>query len=773
MRQTVHGTAGLVAFAVAALISVLSGGALSARSEAPATPSKEEMVDPEVTGPVDIEPGDGRFFEELLIVGAGDAARRVAGSAHVIGAAELERQGYQDVHRVLRLVPGVNIQEEDGFGLRPNIGLRGTGVERSQKVTLLEDGVLVAPAPYSAPAAYYAPTAGRMEGFEVRKGSSAIRQGPYTNGGTINYLSSSIPRSPDVDFELVVGSDDQHRAHAVAGDSRERFGWLIEAYDSSHGGFKNLDGGGPTGFSLQDYMAKFRLNSPATARIRQTFEIKLGTTHQDGDETYVGLTEEDFRVDPYRRYASSAGDRILSDHDQIQLSYEVQPSPTFRFTVTVYRNDFFRNWAKLEKVSGASVAEVLADPASHLDALAVLRGQADSLPGGLAVRNNRRDYYSQGLQVVADWRREGALVDHRFDLGLRIHEDEEDRFQEEDSFQMLAGRRVFNERGAPGSHANRIARAEATALFLQDTIVAGRWTLTPGVRVESIDLRREDFGGADPGRSGVALVVKENSLTEVIPGLGVSYELAADERIFGGIHRGFSPPSPGSTEAVKAEESLNFELGYRHDDGIHRTELVAFYNDYDNLLGTDTVSGGGDGSGEQFNGGAAEIAGLEAGWLHRFMPRGRFVVPLGVTYTYTRARFTSSFDTSFADWAPSVTRGDEIPYIPSHQLNATVSLHAPRWALHLDGNYSAAIRTRAGSGPVAEGERVDRRTTYDVRGELTLAGGFNLFAQVLNLTDEVYIAARRPAGLRPGLPRSVLIGLRFDLGSADRSGATP
>lgn len=75
---------------------------------------------------------------------------RAVGSAHVVTKAELRAAQATDLHRVLYQIPGVSIQEEEGFGNRPNIGIRGTGVERSQKVTLMEDGILAAPAAYSA-----------------------------------------------------------------------------------------------------------------------------------------------------------------------------------------------------------------------------------------------------------------------------------------------------------------------------------------------------------------------------------------------------------------------------------------------------------------------------------------------------------------------------------------------------------------------------------------------------------------------------------------------
>ncbi|HUO86773.1 MAG TPA: TonB-dependent receptor, partial [Thermoanaerobaculia bacterium] len=429
------------------------------------------------------------LFEKLSVVGSAENVRSVPGSAHYLGAEVLERQDHADIHRILLQVPGVYVQEEEGFGLRPNISIRGTGGERSSKITVLEDGVLVAPAPYAAPAAYYFPTAGRMRAIEIRKGSSSVRQGPYTNGGVLNLISTPIPGALAGEVEAFAGEHGTGRLHAHAGGllgADGQWGWLVETYQHASDGFKHLDGGGDTGFELADYMGKLRWTSRPGARVFQAVDVKLGKTEQDGDETYLGLTEADFHADPFRRYAGSQRDVIDTDHEQAQLRWLVAPSERFEVATTLYRNDFFRNWYKLGSVGGVGIADVLADPETWAAELAVVRGEVDSEGGALAVRANRRDYYSLGLETVATWRFAGAGARHELDVGLRVHEDEEDRLQEDDRYDMVDGRMVLTSAGSPGSNANRVSSAEAVALFVQDRIALGRWTLTPGVRFESI-----------------------------------------------------------------------------------------------------------------------------------------------------------------------------------------------------------------------------------------------------------------------------------------------
>ena len=705
------------------------------------------------------------FEEQVLVTGGSEAAEALPGSADFVDLSTLEEQAYGDVNRILRQVPGVNIQEEEGYGLRPNIGMRGTGVERSSKITLMEDGVLIAPAPYAAPAAYYFPTSARMEALEVRKGSASIGQGPYTTGGVINLVSSAIPPQLGAAVELLVGSEDTRRLRAKVGGSSERFGWLLETFQLDSDGFKQLDGGGRTGVRLQDYLGKLRYNTSTPSGPYQLVELKLGRTGQFGEETYLGLTANDFDRTPMRRYAGSQEDWIDTDHEQTQFRYFIQPSSTVYLTTTVYRNDFFRNWHKLQSVSGVGISSVLDAPLDYPLELAVLRGDLDDDTGGLAIRNNRRRYRSEGVDVLLDWQVPLGDIDQQLQFGLRLHRDSEDRYQEEDSWSMLDGRMRFDQLGVPASQSNRIDEAEALALFVRDSIYLGRWTVSPGVRLESIDFLRSDYGKIDPGRSGENLVRKSNSTREVLPGVGVNYAAGRNWNLFGGVHRGFAPPGPGQNPETQSEESWNYELGLRFTKGVSGAKAVMFYSDYSNLLGRDTLSSGGEGTGDAFNGGAVEVVGVEAavdydagaarGW--------RWSVPLGLVYTYTNSQFLTTFKTSFPDWAPAVTAGDELPYLPEHQLGARAGVSSLRWDAFLSLAYVDAMRSSPGQGPIPEGEGTDKNFVADLSLGYRLRSNLTIRLQVRNLLDEVYIVARRPAGARPGRPRALLVGLDWSI----------
>jgi Fe(3+) dicitrate transport protein len=705
------------------------------------------------------------FRDRVTVVGSQDAADRLPGSATILSGERLEneKQGFDDIHRLLGPVPGINIQEEEGFGHRPNIGMRGAGSDRSARIALMEDGVLIAPAPYAAPSAYYFPVAGRMEAIEVRKGSSQIQYGPNTVGGALNLVSAAIPDPLSLLGRAELGSEGAAKLHARAGDAGRRVGWLLETYQSHSDGFKQLDGGGDTGFTLQDYLGKLRFQSAPDAAVYQQLELKLGHTREDADETYLGLTEEDFRITPLRRYAASRRDRFESTHAQYQLRWFAVLPGGLDATVTAYRNDFSRNWYKLQSVQGRSLGAVLGDPAAFAEPLSVLRG-GDSEADALRIRANDRDYVAGGVEALVGLRGDTGGLRHDLELGLRFHVDEEDRFQHEDAFAMRAGELELTTPGAAGSQANRLGEAEAWSAFVTDRLDWGRWSLSPGLRFERIELVRSDWSGSDANRADAPRRLT-NRLEVVIPGAGLAFEVSPSIRLFGGVHRGFAPPGPGSNEETIAESSLNYELGLRVRQGTLRAEAIGFYNDYENLLGRDTLSTGGSGSGDLFNGGSARIAGLELlAELDAGSGLGLGVrVPLRASYTLTSAHFGSDFESAYEPWG-TVLEGDEIPYLPRHQLFASAGAHGTGWGADLSATWSAAMRTSAGTGPIPDTAGTDAQLVLNLAGSVDVGRHLQLVGSVQNLTDAAYVVARRPAGARPGLPRTFLAGVRFRFG---------
>jgi Fe(3+) dicitrate transport protein len=700
-------------------------------------------------------------LDRMNVVGSAERARQVPGSADYLGPEELEKFDYSDIHRVLRQVPGVYLIDEEGYGLRPNIGIRGSGTDRNNRIAVMEDGVLIAPAPYAAPAAYYFPTAARMSAVEVRKGSASIRSGPRTTGGAINLISTPIPEEFGGRVNLMFGKDATVLGHGVVGGATDTFGFLFESVQQRTDGFKRLDSGGDTGYTLRDYVLKLRVHSAPDADRYQELELKLGRTDQDSDETYMGLTDADFRAHPNRRYAGSQLDNIQTDHELYQLRHVIEFSPNLDLTTVAYRTEFARNWFKVEQVGGQSLGNILRNPAQFAEQYSWILG-ADSPDNAFNIRNNSRDYYAQGVQSVLGWSTGFGPTSHDVEFGLRYHRDEEDRLQDQDGYRMDNGILVRTLDRAPGSHDNRVGQARAWSGYIVDEIVFGDWRISPGIRYERVRLTRIDYSLQDGARTQGPTRIREHTVDAWIPGIGVVRELGGGWQLFGGVHRGFSPPGPGSTS--ESERSVNVEFGTRYDNGAWSAEAVAFANDYSNLVGTCTEStGGGCTIGQQFDGGKAEVHGVElvAGYAVRDIGGSGLNLPLRASYTYTDARFRSSFVSSFGEWG-TATSGDALPYLPQHLLSLGAGLEGQRWRAELNANYVDEMRTVAGRGRPAPQLRTDDFWVLDLAGAYRLTDSAELFARVDNLLDETYIVSRRPSGVRPGKPRSYLAGFRVE-----------
>lgn len=714
------------------------------------------------------------FTVRSSLTGGSGPAQETPGSVWYIGPKEMALYGQTDIGRLLRTVPGVNVQEEDGFGLRPNIGMRGAGAERSAKITVMEDGVLVAPAPYAAPAAYYFPTMGRMHAVEVAKGSSQIRHGPLTTGGAINLLSTPIPERTSGMVLLRGGSFGMRDLHAHAGTEQalangDHAGFLVETFQQAADGFKQLDTQGPTGFQKGDHVVKAQWRTRDEARIRQAISLRASLSTEASDETYLGLSMADFQRTPLRRYAASANDRMTVRQDMLTARYGLEMKGGTSFVASAYRTNTHRDWYKLDQVVDSSrtklpIASLLDDPSSWPWAMEALGG-GDTGDDALQVKSNLRNYQSSGLQFIASKNIRTDRGRHDIEAGVRVHRDLMDRFQRTDGYRMQSGHMMLTSRGQQGTESNRLATADARAAHVAYAYERGRVGIRPGLRYEHITMAQNDFGRQDPGRTGDQLVRTENTVEVWIPGVSVDLTIRDGFFLFAGVHRGFSPP--GSDPETRPERSSNYESGLRiRHKGTH-FQLIGFLNDYDELLGADLAAAGGTGSGDLFNGGQALVRGIELHVEHDALHgRGeKLRLPLQLAWTLTDARFGSSFNSTFSGWG-QVLAGDPIPYIARHQVNLRAGLESARGGISAQTTFVGGMPTGRHSGSDAVKAEVPAYAVVDLVaywrpfiGQVKEQVEFSF--TVRNLMDERYLASLVPAGARPGLPRSILAGARF------------
>lgn len=710
------------------------------------------------------------------VVIVGDRAKYISGSGQYINILKIEKLNQPNVNNVLRIVPGVNVRDEEGFGLRPNIGLRGTPVNRSAKITLMEDGILIAPAPYADPAAYYFPTFSRMQGIEVLKGSSQIKYGPYTVGGAINLLSTVIPNTFKGFAQVGLGSFGTNQQRIWVGDSRKNIDYVFEINRIASNGFKVLPNGENTGFDRRDVMGKIRWHTDEDAKIAQSVMLKMVASVEDGNETYLGLTYEDFQTNRLSRYAATQKDILDMNHNHLSLTHTISPVEGLKFHTTAYYSFTYRDWARVNSIAGQSLNNILQNPASFANAYQVMTGNAN---GAIDYQSAERTFFSKGIQTNAQYLFVKNDWTHKIQFGMRYHLDQADRFATRSAYNMTNGTMILSAAGIKGNQENQIRNAQSMATFLNYDISFKRLKVSPGVRYENINFDFQNYGTADNARLGTVLRSAENQLTVILPGIGLHYWLNENMNLLGGIHKGFSPPGMPSVTATsgqaRMETSVNYELGYHFEKNGYTAQVVGFFNNYSNILGSDNISGGGLGTGDMFNAGNAHIRGIEISFEGNLLSNKNYPsglsFPVSLAYTFTDARFQETFINGGGDWGTGrINQGDRIPFITPHLLTANVGVSNQKFDLTLSSRFTGITRVKPGAGALIIPDNVvkyadvnalagfliiDLSTNYDVTKSVTA------FATINNLTNSKAIVANLPQGYRPNMPLSFNTGLKI------------
>ena len=712
------------------------------------------------------------------IVGSKEGVNLITGSATYLDIDDLRVHSISDINSALRRVPGVYVRPEDGYGNFPNISLRGIDMGRSSKVTIMEDGILAAPAPYSAPSAYYSPTLERMSGLEVIKGSSQVKYGPHTTGGAINYLSTAIPEEVTTYSKVYYGSFDEMVTHIYHGGKQDtdigRIGYLVEGYYRTTNGFKELQGAtGETGFTRSEPMLKLSWE-PNTANY-QSLELKLSSTDFDANETYLGITDDDFRANPYTRYAATRNDQINTYASRGYLRHFAELGGNASLKTTAYFNNFHRNWFKLDKVNGMSAYKEWDDPGF----LAVVKGEA---AGELRNKANNRDYSSMGIESVLTYDLALGSLDNQVKLGVRYHEDEVNRLQWYQRYTQDANGNLSTAGpDAPsGKAGDRRQNTGAWSIYLEDRIaISDKLSFTPGIRYESLDYSYDQ----NTRTSDKSPAAGSGDLDVVTGGLGLSYDLQDNLNLFAGIYRGASLPGPRSyirsDESLKEESSMSYELGARYQNEAFVATGAIFYSDLSDFIVPDNLGTGF----EEFDGGETVVIdegrndgeisalGLELQLGYDFGAANGAGYSLPVTFgiTLTEAEFGSGASSADGESIFSGAQsGNAVPYIPEVQFHVGVGLEVGKYRIALDGTYVGDTNASGanGSGPYNRAGAFDSRygevPSYfiaDLTVQYQISDTTKVFATARNLFDEEYVVGRLPQGARPGMPQSFLVGI--------------
>lgn len=665
------------------------------------------------------------------------------------------KSGLLDINRALEQQTGVQVQHEDAWGLRPNIGIRGTPPHRSRKISFYEDGVLIGPAPYSAPAAYYTPHIGRIESVEIYKGLSSLLYGPNTVGGAIEYITRPIQVKPLAELSLFTGSFNTQRVNVFASSSTNNSHAIAVGADLfKSDGFKQLDGGGLTGFNKLDTFLKYQYQLPS---INAYLKFKFGHSDEVSQETYLGLTLEDFNQNPFRRYLGSKNDVMSYKHNQLNASFYWLTNDGFISDTQIYRHDFNRNWQRLNNFSGSNLPsfdQVLRDPTGPTKSalLDLLKGDIESqdLNDTLLVRaNNDRYFISQGIQstLTSPILNLSSEITHKFKAQARLHYDQIDRRHTFDDFAVINQDLAL-------AQANRIGAQNLDSSVAQS--IAGEWSFFRGNSTLILSHRSESVNYQSSDRN---TLVNKNKQDQVhLPGVGFLYNFNSSLTSFISVSRAATLTGPQSDSNEKPEQALVTEVGIRSLQLDQRQffEALFFQTDYQNIQGICSFSSGClDDLDSVFLGGKALIQGMELKY-HKAFQFGQLQIPIEFNSTLMQARFTQRFYSNNPEWGTGwINVGDQLPYVPQITNHLSIGLDYKNIFNRINIQSTGA---QADQSVVDQQFTIPGYTVIDFSSRYTLSSQESLILRIDNLFNSAYLVSLRPFGARPGKPQTLMIG---------------
>ncbi len=697
--------------------------------------------------------GNGEMPQVNVVAYRDKLLGKVPGSVTVVKFKEINKIVPISGNDVLRKVPGLNIVEEEGAGMRINIGVRGLDPDRSRSVLMLEDGIPVALNPYGEPEMYFTPVIDKVRTVEVLKGSGQILWGPQTIGGVVNFITANPPEKATTELRVRGGEGGFFSGYASHGNTVGNIGYHVSFLR------KQANNIGPTQFHINDFSGKLRFKLSDKSSVG----IKLGVYDEYSNSTYIGLTQTMYDAGGQDYVRMAPHDRLPVRRYNLSATHQVQFNPSVSLQTTAFAYTISRNWQR---------QDFSATPASN--GTGVVWGDP-SVPGGaIYMRNSNghrdRQFGVMGIEPRLKIRNTLAGKDNTLQTGVRL-------LYEQANEQFVIGSTASASSGTVRD--DEIRSGLALSGYAQDEIaLTQKLTVHAGVRFENFNYDRRILRGRFPINGTQVVrdtnVLASSSLFELIPGAGFGYELNEAFTFFAGVHKGFAPPrtkdaitSTGMSIDLEAENSWNYEAGLRMvwRDWLSG-EATLFMMDFQNQIIPISQSSGNANQTGLANGGRTLHKGIEAalnidfgklaGWKHS--------LTLGNNITYVDSRYNA--DRYLIQGGEKVNvKDNKLPYAPELMWNGNIGFEAAQgygvrfYANYVSNQYTDELNTTKASANGRTG-LIDSRMILDASAFYNMKNkkvSFNLSAK--NITNERYIATRRPEGIRVGLPMMVIGGV--------------
>ena len=685
-------------------------------------------------------------FPQILIKGSRQGVfGEIPGSVSRIDGRELSLLAPMSANEAVRSFTGVHIQEEEGAGLRVNLGLRGLDPNRSRNILMLEDGIPVALKPYGEPEMYYSPAIERMTGVEILKGSGQILYGPQTVGGVMNYITADPPEVMSGNVRLRAGSGGYFSGMGSVGNTYGNAGFNINYL------FKRADRIGYVGFDVHDFNGKFTLKMGDNTSLA----IKLGVYRETSNSTYIGLTQTMYDSGDQDHVRMAPDDKLDVSRESASVVHNWTPTGNLSISTTLFGNQTTRDWRRQDFSS---------DPDAP-NQTGVVWGDPN-VPGGAVFMQNSTGNRNRTFEVAGlEPRLTYDYGEHRLNAGFRI------------LYERAFEKRINGSKADASSGVLRndeVRTGMGYSAFAQNRFqVSDRMNITAGLRMESYHYERDILRGTFDGEIRDTSLANTSSVTSLIPGIGFNYNASDDLTFFGGLHRGFSPPrvkdaitSEGEAIDLDAELSWNSELGLRYRWGNWlNAEFTAFYMDFSNQIIPVAESQGAAAAG-LINAGETRHLGFEVSLgfgIGDLLPSDYDLV-LNLGLTAMESKFTS--DRFFEIGEEMVNaRGNTTPYAPQLLLHHEIRFETPiGLGARVSGHYTGEQYTDVinSEEPHPNGRTGQMDSHYQLDGNLYFDWNdkdilFNL--SVKNITDSRYILSRRPTGIRVSTPRLFTFGI--------------